>query len=144
MIFALIDIALATCSRSLPLLNMNMDGNFEATLWRHRWRHHDENTFRHNLGQSFHIWCQIAAVFNISKFSKWPPFSGRNKLFYRMLYQKLNIGYQQGSHRYFKYFEFLIDALAQILTEIYQFQNMTYSETWWLHQWRHEYAFIWI
>ena len=30
--------------------------------------------FGHNLGRSFHIWGQIEAVFNISKFSKWPPF----------------------------------------------------------------------
>ena len=34
------DIALAICSRSQPLLNMNIERNFEATLWRHRWRHH--------------------------------------------------------------------------------------------------------
>ena len=30
--------------------------------------------FEHNLGCSFHILVQIEAVFNISKFSKWPPF----------------------------------------------------------------------
>ena len=46
MILAFIDdIALANCSRSQPLLNMNIERNFEATLWRHRWRHHHENTF---------------------------------------------------------------------------------------------------
>ena len=50
--------------------------------------------------------------------------------------------YQQDSNKYFWYFELLIDALAQILTEIYQFQNLTYFVTWWRHQWRHEYAFI--
>ena len=37
--------------------------------------------FLHNLGRSFHIWGQIEAVFNISKFSKWPLFWARNKLF---------------------------------------------------------------
>ena len=37
------------------------------------------------------IWVQIEAVFNISKFSKWPLFWARNKLFYRELYRKLNI-----------------------------------------------------
>ena len=36
----------------------------------------------HNLGRSFHIWDQIEAVFNILKFSKWPPFLARNKLFF--------------------------------------------------------------
>ena len=40
--------------------------------------------FWHNLGQSFHIWGQIEALFNISK---WPPFLVCDKLFYR----KLNI-----------------------------------------------------
>ena len=29
----------------------------------------------------FHVWGQIEAVFNISKFSKWPPFWVRDKLF---------------------------------------------------------------
>ena len=37
--------------------------------------------FLHNLGRSFHIWGQIEAVFNISKFSKWPLFWARDKLF---------------------------------------------------------------
>ena len=30
----------------------------------------------------FHIWGQIEAVFNISKFSKWPPFWVRDELFF--------------------------------------------------------------
>ena len=37
--------------------------------------------FWHNLGRSFQIWGQIKAVFNISKFSKWPLFWARDKLF---------------------------------------------------------------
>ena len=96
--------------------------------------------FWHNLERSFHIWGQIAAVFNISKFSKRPPFSGRDKLFTGCY--SGNWIYQQYSHEYFRYFELLIDAVAQILTEIYQFQNLTYFVTWWRHQWRHEYAFV--
>ena len=39
-------------------------------------------------------------------------------------------------------FELLIVAVTQILTEIYQFQNLTYFVTWWRHEWRHEYVFI--
>ena len=35
-------------------------------------------------------------------------------------------------------FKLLIDALAQILTEICQFQILTYFVTLWRHQWRHE------
>ena len=49
---------------------------------------------------------------------------------------------QKDSHEHFRHFEFLIDALAQILTEIYHFQNLTYFVTWWRHRWRHEYVFI--
>ena len=37
--------------------------------------------FWHNLVWSFQIWGQIEAVFDISKFSKWPPFWARDKLF---------------------------------------------------------------
>ena len=91
--------------------------------------------FMHNLGRSFHIWGQIEAVFSISKYSKWPPFSARDKLFYRKLYRKK---YQKESHEHFRHFELLIDTLAQILTEIYQFQNLTYLVILWRHQWRHE------
>ena len=50
--------------------------------------------------------------------------------------------YQKDSHEHFRHFELLIDAVIQILTEIYQFQNLTYFVTWWRHQWRHEYVFI--
>ena len=49
--------------------------------------------------------------------------------------------YQKDSHEHFGHFELLIDAVAQILTEIYQFKNLTYFVTWWLYQWRHEYVF---
>ena len=37
--------------------------------------------------------------------------------------------YQKDSHEYFRHFELLIDALTQILTEIYYFQNLTYFVT---------------
>ena len=81
-------------------LNMNIEGNFEATMWRHRWRHHREKYFFwYNLGQSFHMWGQIEAVFNISKFSKWPPFWARDKLFYRKWLRKLN----KWSETYFRH-----------------------------------------
>ena len=54
---------------------------------------------------------KLSSVFNILTFLKWPPFWGRDKLFYRKWYRKL--------------FEFLIDALAELLMEVYQFQNLT-------------------
>ena len=46
--------------------------------------------------------------------------------------------YQKDSHLHHRYFELLIDALAQTLTEIYKFQNLTYSVIWWRHRWRHK------
>ena len=39
---------------------MNIDGNIEATLWRHRWRNHREKTFFGIIYDDiFHTWCQI-------------------------------------------------------------------------------------
>ena len=46
--------------------------------------------------------------------------------------------YQKDSHEHFRHFELLIDALAQILTEIYQFKYLNYFLTCWRHRWRHE------
>ena len=45
---------------------------------------------------------------------------------------------QKDIHQHFRYFELLIDALAQILTEICQFKKLTYFVTLWRHQWCHE------
>ena len=76
--------------------------DLEASLWRHRWRYPHEKYFLYTLGRSFHIWGQIEAVFDISKFSKWPPFWGRDKLF-----TGSNTGswiYQQDRHERFRYF----------------------------------------
>ena len=75
-------------------------------------------------------------VFNISKCLKWTPFWARDKHF-----SGSDIGswiYQKDTHSHFRYLELLIDALAQILPEIYQFQNLTYFVTWWRHRWRHK------
>ena len=75
--------------------------------------------FWHNLGRSFHIWGQIEAVFYISIFSKSPPFWARDKRFIGS-YTGIWI-HQKDSHAQIRHFELLIDALAQILTEICQF-----------------------
>ena len=98
-----------------------MERNFEAILRRHRWRHHHKkNFFLHILGWSYHIGGQIEAVFNISKFSKWPPFLAR-QTFFTGSYTRSWID-QNDSHEHFRHFELLIDAVTQILTEIYEFQ----------------------
>ena len=64
------------------LCGLLVTSSMTSSPWKKNW---------HNLGRYFHIWCEIEGVFNIWNFSKWPPFAGRNKLFYRMLYQQLNI-----------------------------------------------------
>ena len=92
--------------------------------------------FWHNLGRSYHIWGQLEAVFNISKFSKWPLFWARDN-FFTGSYTGSWID-QIDSHEHFRHFELLIDALAQILTEICHFQNLTHFVTWWRHRWSHE------
>ena len=56
---------------------MNIERNFEATLWRHRWRHHHKKLFRHNLGRSFHIWGQIEHTGKPNS-----PFSAKHHPFY--------------------------------------------------------------
>ena len=50
--------------------------------------------------------------------------------------------YHKDSHEHFRHLGLLIDAVAQILTEKYQFHNLTYFVIWWRHQWRREYVFI--
>ena len=45
---------------------------------------------------------------------------------------------QPDSHERFRYFEILIDALAEIMMEIKQLKYVTYFVTWWRHRWRHE------
>ena len=59
---------------------------YRGKLWGHpvtwsmtlsQWKKH----FWHNLGRSFHTWCEIEVAFKIWKLSKWPPFWARDKLF---------------------------------------------------------------
>ena len=131
--------ALTTCSRGQALINMNIEENFEASLWRHRWRHHHEIFFG-IIWDDFFIsdikWkvCLIFQNFRDGRhFELWTNFLTGS-------YTGSWI-YQKDRHEHFGHFELLIDALAQILTEIYQFKNLTYFVTWWRYQWRHEYVF---
>ena len=89
--------------------------------------------FLHNLGWSFHFWCQIEAVFNILTFVNWPSFWGRDKNVYRND-TGIWICYKD-SHEHLWYFELLVDVLAQILTWLLQFEVLTYFKLWWRHQW---------
>ena len=67
--------------------------------------------FWHNLERFFHIWGQIEET------------------------RKIAISISD-----ILSFWSTIKAPAQILTEIYQFQNLTYFVTWWRHQWCHEWV----
>ena len=133
------DIALAICSRSQPLLNMNIVRNFEATLWRHRCCHHHKNFFGIIWDDLFISEVRLKLCFIFQNFQNGRHLELDN-FFYRKLYR--NWIYQKDSHEHFRHFELLIDAVTEILTEIYQFQNLTYFVTWWQYQWHHEYIFI--
>ena len=66
--------------------------------------------------RSFHIWGKIEAVFNISQFSKWPPFWGHDNFLTESCTESLIC--KHDTHEYLWYFELLIDALAEMLMEI--------------------------
>ena len=112
MILAFIDDRLPLQFAPEHVLNMNIERNFEATLWRHRWRHHHKKLFWHNLGRSFHIWGQIAAVFNISNFENGRHFELATN-FFTETYSGIWI-YQKDNQKHFRNIELSIDALTQI------------------------------
>ena len=110
---------------------------FEATLWRHWWRHHHKNTIFGMIWDDLLIsevkW-KLCLIFQ--NFQNGRHLSSQ-QTFLPGSYTGSWI-YQTDSHEHSGHFELLIDALAVILTEIYQFQNLTYFVILWRHQWRHE------
>ena len=86
---------------------MNIERNFEATLWRHRWRHHHNKLFWHYLERSFHI-SYLCSIFQ--NFQNGTILSSR-QTFFTESYTGSSI-YQKDSHQHFRYFELLIDALT--------------------------------
>ena len=122
----------------IPLLNMNIERNFEATLWRHRWRHHHKNFFGIIWDNLFISEVRLKLSLIFQNFQ-----NGRHLELATNFFAESYTGswiYQKDSHEHFWHFERLIEALTQILT--YQFKNLTYFVTWWRHQWRHEYISI--
>ena len=122
-------------------LYMNIEGHFcglpvASPMTSSPWKH----LFLHNLGWSF-SWCWIEAVFNILTFSKWPPFWGRGEFFFTESDTGIWICYKD-SPEHLWHFELLIDALAQILTEILQFKVLTYFGTIWRHQWSNQRSLV--
>ena len=105
--------------------------------WRHRWRHHHENTFFGIIWDDIFIsevklkLCLIFQNFQIGRHFELATNFFTGSYTGRRIYQK-------DSHEHFRHFELLINAVIQILTDIYQFHNLTYFVTWW----RHENVFI--
>ena len=87
------DSALAICSRSQPLLNMIIERNFEATLW----RIDVVNTIKKLFGI---IWddlyiseVRLKLCLIIQNFRNGRHFELATNFFYQKLYRKLNISY---------------------------------------------------
>ena len=86
------DIALATCSRSQPLLNMNIEGNFEATLWCHRWcRQHEKHFFGIIWDDLFISEVKLKLCLIFQNFRNGRHYELATDFFIRKLYWKLNI-----------------------------------------------------
>ena len=107
---------------------MNIERIFEATLWRHRWRHHHKKTFFGIiLDDLFISEVKLKLCLIFQNFQNSRHFQPDN--FFTGSYTGSWI-YQKDSHEHFRHLELLIDAVTEILTEIYQFQNLTYFVTW--------------
>ena len=85
--------------------------------------------FLHNLGRSFHIWCQIEVALNISKIFKMTKIWGEGN-FFVISVTGSKVCYQEGQSN-FLHFELLIDVLTEKLIELWYFQNLTYFVTSW-------------
>ena len=73
------------------LLIMNIEGNFEATLWRHRWCHHHGKKW-HNLGCFFFISeVKLKLCLILQNFHNGRHFELETNFFYGKWYRKLNI-----------------------------------------------------
>ena len=77
-----------------------------------------KNIFCHNLLRSFYIWCQFEAVFNFQNFKNVRDIEVPTNFF--IGFDTGSWIYQQDRHAYFRYFELLIVAQAEILMEIHK------------------------
>ena len=118
-------ISLFVLQLSWKLWFFHLKKNIEKQLWGHSVTSSMTSSpckyfFLHYLIWSFHLWCQIEAVFNIVTFSKWPPFWGGDEIV---------IGSDTGIwtcykdyHEHLWHGQYLIDALTQIRSELLQFK----------------------
>ena len=109
--------------------------DFDFMVWRHEWRYQCQKYFfRHNLQWSFLIRCKNFTILNISKFkkifSKSSPFWGPGELINQKWNWKLSLT------RYPVQFPtFWAPVPAKKLTELWQFQNMWFSDDWLFCSW---------
>ena len=115
-------IALVSCSQGGPLPNINI----KDWLWGHPGTSSMASLPRKIFFFGI-IWddlfiseVKVKLRFLPQFFSKWPLFWVAAKHFYRC--NTASWINQQNSHEHLRYFKFLIDALAEILMEIKQFQ----------------------
>ena len=119
---------------SWKMWQFHLNMNIEIKLWRHAvtWSVTQSTLkilFGDSFGRSFHIWCQNEPMQNILKISKWPPFWGQSD-FYAGSCTGIWV-IQQDRPCYSPDFEFLIDAVTQILTTLWQFQKLSYFSSSW-------------
>ena len=110
------DIALATCSRREPVLNMNIEGNYQVTLWRHWWRHHHDKYFCIIWDDLLIAEGKLKLCLIFQNFQNSRHFEVTTNFFTGSNTGSLIL--QRYSYEYFQYFELLIDSLAEILIEI--------------------------
>ena len=104
--------------------------DFEVFLWRHRWRHHHENIFSCTIWNDLSISdVKLKLHWIFKKNSKWRNFRAGANFFVGSVTGSW-APYQE-SQEHALHFELLIDVLAQKLTELCQFKNLTYFLTSW-------------
>ena len=118
-----------SCKFSLIREYRNIEGllwkKYFSCWWRHPWRHQHEKYFSlYNFGWSLHIWCKTEAVFHIFDFQNGHHFEVARNFITGSDTESWIC--QTDSHEYLWHVELLIDALAQILTELWQLKMLAY------------------
>ena len=98
----------------------------DVTLWRNWWK----SFWWMIYILSFYTWCQIEVILKIAIFFKLTKIWGTVELFRHNCVTGSLVCYLD-SQSNLLHFELLIDVLAQKLTELWQFQNLTYFLTSW-------------
>ena len=120
---------------------LNIEGNFEATLWRHRGCHH-QGKFLGIIWDVFFISeVKLKLCLIFQNFQNGRHFVlATNFFFYRKWYRKLNI--PEIWPLAFPTFNPLDQRFSSNIDVYIKISKLTHFVTWWLHQWCHEDTFI--